>query len=129
MKKIFLWVLLFAGIVILCGPIAAKAEKMETLMGSIQGFECVMQNKVCPIGHESEEAAAEQTFVLLVNAKNGDYYVIPNVKEGVLARLINSDVKVVGYVDKKRNSIWAEEIYMGSKLVWHSKMYQGHNKK
>ena len=47
---------------------------------------------------------------------------MPNVDREVLARLINEQIKVVGYVDKECKSIWTEEIYDGTKMVWNNKM-------
>ena len=46
----------------------------------------------------------------------------PNVDSKVLARLINEEVKVLGYVDNTKKSIWAEEIYIGKNMVWNEKM-------
>jgi hypothetical protein len=123
MRKLFL--LMSVGVLFFATPLLANAaEAMKSVTGSIQGYECVMHNQVCPIGMEDAEAAAENVLVLLVNAEKADYYMIPNVSKEVLARHINEQIKVVGYIDNKRNTIWAEEIYKGAKMVWSNKMQQ-----
>ena len=129
MKKLFLVMFISAVcVVFLSAPVLAKEQK-TTLTGSIQGYNCVMQMKVCPVGEEASMAAIEDTLVLLVDAAKAEYYTIPNVDTKVLARLINEQVTVAGYVDKKHYSIWAEEIYVGKKLVWNSKMQDELRKK
>jgi hypothetical protein len=95
---------------------------MTTLIGYIQGRHCAEQIKVCPAGQENPLAAIEAVLVLLFNHAEADFYAMPNVDMKVLAQLINEQVKVVGYVDKERKSIWAEEIYDGTKVVWNNKM-------
>lgn len=89
-----------------------------SVSGSVQGFMCVTQGKVCPIGKEDPMAAAENVFVLLVDAANGEYYFVPNVDRAVLARHINQEIKIEGTVDNKMKSIKADAIYMGGKKVW-----------
>jgi len=121
MKKLFL-LMVISVVVLLSIPILTKGASIESLTGSIQGYDCVMQKKICPIGMGDSMAAIAEVLVLLVNPEEADYYVIPNVNQKVLARHINEEIKVVGYVDKKHNSIWAEEIYVGPKKVWSNKM-------
>jgi hypothetical protein len=84
MKKFL--VPMIIGIVFLMAPVMAIGASVT---GSIQGFNCVTQGKVCPIGMEDPVIAAENVFVLLVDAAKGDYYFIPNVDRGILARHIN----------------------------------------
>ena len=120
MKKLFL--LMLGAIVFLSVPVLAKGEDMSTLVGSIQGYDCVMTKKVCPIGMEDPMLAEEQVLVLLVDPVKADYYVTPNVNQKILARHFNQEVKVVGYLDKGRQSMWVEEMYVGPKLVWSDKM-------
>ena len=124
MKKLF--ILLFVGAVcaaFLSGPVLADYGKEKiTLVGSIQGKACVMQNKVCPIGMEDAMAAQDDVFVLVVDPVKANYYVITNVSQMILARHINEEVRVVGYVNAKHETIWADELYSGEKLVWSQKM-------
>jgi hypothetical protein len=132
MKKLFLLMLIsVVCLAFLSAPVFAKGEKEKTatVIGSIQGLGCVIENKVCPIGQEAAMAAISDVLVLLVDAAKADYYVIPNVDMKVLARLINEQVTVRGYVDKKHNSIWAEEIANGKTIVWNQKMQDELRKK
>jgi hypothetical protein len=122
MRKLFL--LMFVFVVLLSAPMLASGEGMKSVTGSIQGYSCVSQNKVCPIGMEDAMVAVEDILVLLVDAQKTEYYVITNIDQRTLARHLNEQIKVVGYVDKKLNHIWAEEIYKGTKLVWSNKMQQ-----
>jgi hypothetical protein len=113
MKKF--WVPMIIGIVFLMAPVMVSAA---SLTGSIQGFNCVTQGKVCPIGMEDPVIAAENVFVLLVDAAKGEYYFIPNVDRAILARHINEQVKVDGTVNANMKSIKATEISVKGKKVW-----------
>ena len=113
MKKF--WVPMIIGIVFLMAPVMAIGASVT---GSIQGFSCVTQGKVCPIGMEDPVIAAENVFVLLVDAAKGDYYFVPNVDRGILARHINEQVTVNGTVNAKMKSIKATDITIQGKKVW-----------
>jgi hypothetical protein len=113
MKKF--WVPMIIGIVFMMAPVMAIGA---SLTGSIQGFNCVTQGKVCPIGMEDPVIAAENVFVLLVDAAKGEYYFVPNVDRGILARHINESVKIDGTVNAKMKSIKATDIYVKGKKVW-----------
>lgn len=113
MKKFFATMII--GVVFLMVPVFAIGA---TLTGSIQGLNCVTAGKVCPIGMEDPVIAAENVFVLLVDAAKGDYYFVPNVDRGILARHINQEVKITGTVNSKMKSIKASEISVAGKKVW-----------
>ena len=113
MKKFL--VPMIIGIVFLMAPVMAIGA---SLTGSIQGFNCVTQGKVCPIGMEDPVIAAENVFVLLVDAAKGEYYFVPNVDRGIMARHINEQVKIDGTVNAKMKSIKATDIYVKGKKVW-----------
>jgi hypothetical protein len=123
MKKY--WVPMIIGIVFMMAPVMAIGA---SITGSIQGFNCVTQGKVCPIGMEDPVIAAENVFVLLVDAAKGDYYFVPNVDRAILARHINEQVKIEGTVNAKMKSIKAAAIYVKDKKVWsldlEDKIYQ-----
>ena len=123
MKKF--WVPMIIGIAFMMVPVMAIGA---SITGSIQGFNCVTQGKVCPIGMEDPVIAAENVFVLLVDAAKGDYYFVPNVDRGILARHINEQVKIEGTVNAKMKSIKATAIYVKDKKVWsldlEDKIYQ-----
>ncbi|MBE0557459.1 MAG: hypothetical protein IH628_09530, partial [Proteobacteria bacterium] len=87
---------LFVGMVMLLAPALAIGASVT---GSVQGFNCVTQGKLCPIGMEDPVIAAENVFVVLVDAAKGDYYFVPNLDRGILARHINTQVKVDGTVN------------------------------
>ena len=123
MKKF--WVPMIIGIVFMMAPVMAIGA---SLTGSIQGFNCVTQGKVCPIGMEDPVIAAENVFVLLVDAAKGEYYFVPNVDRGIMARHINETVKIDGTVNAKMKSIKAASISVKGKKVWsvdlEDKIYQ-----
>ena len=119
MRKLFKTTII--GLLFLLVPVFAMAA---SLTGSIQGFNCVTQGKVCPIGKEDPVAAAENVFVLLVDASKDDYYFIPNVDRAVLARHLNTQVKIDGTVDTKMKTIKATDITSVSsgKKAWSASM-------
>jgi hypothetical protein len=123
MKKF--WVPMIIGIAFMMVPVMAIGA---SITGSIQGFNCVTQGKICPIGMEDPVIAAENVFVLLVDAAKGDYYFVPNVDRAILARHINEQVKIEGTVNAKMKSIKATAIYVKDKKVWsldlEDKIYQ-----
>jgi len=113
---------MIVGVVLLLAPVLAIGA---TLTGSVQGFNCVTQGQICPIGMEDPVIAAEQVFVLLVDAVKSEYYFVPNVDRGILARHINEQVKIDGTVNAKMRSIKASDIYTlqsdrSWKKVWSS---------
>ncbi len=115
MKKLFVVTLM----VVLLSPAFAMAASFT---GSIQGFMCVTQGKVCPVGKEDPVAAEENVFVLLVDAAKGEYYFLPNLDRDVLVRHLNQQVTINGTLDKKFKSIRVSEVSMGGKVVWSKQM-------
>ena len=109
MKKI----LVVALFILVLLPVWAVAGMVE---GSIQGFTCVTQGKVCPVGKEDPMAQAERVFVVLTKGK--DYYFVPNVDRAVLARHLNERVKITGNVATNYPSIEAEKIEVFKKGAW-----------
>ena len=111
MKKIALFsVAIFVFCLI---PVWAPAATVE---GSIQGLTCVTQGKVCPVGKEDPMIAAERVFVVLT--KDNDYYFVPNVDRGILARHINEMVRVTGELSGKYKSVQAEKLEVLEKGSW-----------
>ena len=117
MNKLFKTTII--GIMFLLLPVFAMAASVT---GSIQGFQCVTQGIVCPIGKEDAVAAAENVFVLLVDASKGEYYFIPNVSRNVLVRHLNTQVTVEGTVNAKMKTIKATDISAAGKKVWSQNM-------
>jgi hypothetical protein len=117
MKKFFAMMIISA--VFLMVPILAIGA---TVTGSVQGFMCVTQGTVCPIGQEDPVAAVENVFVILVDAAKGDYYFVPNVDRAVMARHIGEMVTIEGTVNKAQKSIKASSITKKGKKVWTTDM-------
>jgi hypothetical protein len=87
--------------------------------GTIQGLQCAVEGKLCPVGAEDPMAALEDNFVLVTGDK---FYLLPNVKNTVLSRYINDKVKVMGSQVGNYNSIKVTEMQVmkdgGYKTVW-----------
>lgn len=98
MKFTFIWTGLLA--ILLFIPGALFAGQWE---GTIQGLHCVTIGKICPVGYEDPMAQAEENFVLL--QENGDWYLLHNLKRGILARHINDNVRVIGEMQSKYQAI------------------------
>jgi hypothetical protein len=86
--------------------VVAMAASVE---GSVQGFTCVTQGKVCPVGQEDPMIAAENVFVVLTAAMK--FYFVPNLDRGIMARHINEKVKVEGKMSGTYNAITATALY------------------
>ena len=112
MKKKWLLVVILIGALLI--PTSLLAAEM---IGSIQGFNCVTQGKVCPVGKEDPVAAAEKIFVLYMG-KEGSYYFLPNVDRAVLARHLNTTVKISGNMSDKYNAIHVQEIHAKAGSKW-----------
>jgi len=117
MKKFF--AMMIISVVFLMVPILAIGA---TVTGSVQGFLCVTQGTVCPIGQEDPVAAVENVFVILVDAAKGDYYFVPNVDRAVMSRHIGETVTIDGTVNKAQKSIKASSITKKGKKVWTTDM-------
>ena len=107
MKKLIL--IAFALVLL---PVLVFAAQIE---GTVQGYKCVTEGKVCPIGQEDPLVALEQVFVVQT-AK--DYYFVPNLDRAVLARHINAKVRVTGNMSTKFKSITAEKFEVQRKGGW-----------
>jgi hypothetical protein len=84
--------------------------------GTVQGFQCVTQGKVCPVGKEDPMIAAEQVFVLHI--KGDKYFFVPNVDRGIMARHLNEPVKIEGIKSEQFNSIKAKDLYVRHGNQW-----------
>ena len=111
MKKISVLILSLIVLVIL--PTVALSGQVE---GSIQGLNCVLTGKICPVGQEDPMAAAERVFVILT--KGNTHYFVPNVDRAVLARHINERVRITGDIGSKYNAISAKKIEAFRKGAW-----------
>ena len=107
-KKLML--IIFALVLL---PVLAFAAQIE---GTVQGYHCVTQGKICPVGQEDPLAALEQVFVVLT-AKDG-YYFVSNLDRAVLSRYINTKVRVTGNISAKFKAITAEKLEVSKKGGW-----------
>jgi hypothetical protein len=107
------WMPLLICVLIFSMPVLAIGGTYE---GSVQGFSCVTQGKVCPIGKEDPMIAAERVFVLHVKA--GKYYFIPNIDRAIMARHLNKMVKVDGIMSANFNSVKADTLYVMEDGKW-----------
>ncbi len=103
MKKIIL--VLLMGAVIFLAPGIALADQVE---GTIQGFNCVLNGKTCPVGKEDPVIATERIFVLFT--ADGTYYFVPNLDRAIMARHIARPVRIAGRIDATYRSITAESL-------------------
>lgn len=99
-------------LLVLAIPALAMAGSYE---GSIQGFNCITQGKVCPVGKEDPMIAAENVFVLYQPDK---YYFLPNLDRAILARHLNETVKVEGTKSSSFNAIKATDFYVRDGDKW-----------
>jgi hypothetical protein len=111
MKKSLLSLVVLALVVV---PMTAWGS--GAVEGTVQGFNCVMQGKVCPVGAEDPMAAVEDVFVIFT--KDGKYFFAPNLDRAVMARHINQMVKVTGAVSDKFPSITANKLEVMDKGAW-----------
>jgi len=112
MKKSWLSLIVLALVIV---PMTAWASS-GTVEGTVQGFNCVMQGKVCPVGAEDPMAAVEDVFVVFT--KDGKYFFVPNLDRAVMARHINQMVKVMGTVSDKFPSITADKVDVMVEGAW-----------
>lgn len=94
-------------------PVLAIAEQIE---GTIEGYNCVVQGKVCPVGKEDPMVALEEVFVVLTADEK--YYCIPNLDRAILARHLREKVLVTGEISKKFKSIKATKLEVWEKDSW-----------
>ena len=104
---------LLIAIAFILVPTFVFAAQIE---GIVQGYHCVTQGKVCPIGKEDPVAALERVFVVLTD-KN-DFYFVPNVDRVVMARNLTQKVRVTGEKNAMFKSITADKIQVFKKGSW-----------
>ena len=109
MRKLFLMVCLF----VLVTPVIAFGAA-GSLEGTIEGYNCVMQGKTCPIGGEDPLVATEFTFVLLTPGNK--FYFVPNIDRAVMARHVAEQVRITG--DISANAIKAQTIEVKKDGKW-----------
>ena len=87
-----------------------------TVEGRIQGLQCVLQGKLCPVDNQDPHIAAEKNFVVVTGP--GTYYLISNLDRAVLARHLMSKVRVSGETSSKYKSIKADRFEVQVNGKW-----------
>lgn len=100
MKRLF-WIFFL----LLLTPAMAFGASLE---GTVQGYNCILQGKTCPIGSEDPLVASEYTFVLLT--ADNKFYFVPNVDRAVMARHVAREVRINGDINKENNAMRASSI-------------------
>ena len=95
-----------------------------TVEGTIQGLNCVLHGKVCPLDKADPHVAAENVFVVLSSDKK--YYFLTNIDRSIMARMLAKNVRVTGEHNEKYNAVLATKIEVMSngmyKVKWTKKM-------
>jgi len=107
--------LLFVFFLMLLTPVMAFGAQ-GSLEGTIQGYNCVLQGKTCPVGGEDPLVATEFTFVLLT--PDNKFYFVPNIDRAVLARHVAEEVRINGDINKEKNAIKASSIQAKRGGMW-----------
>lgn len=95
-----------------------------TITGKINGFECAVAGKVCPIDKLDPHITLESDFVL--QEPDGTFYLLPNVPRDIKVRYVLEEVQVTGDLNEKYKSIRVEEFRVkrdgAYKTVWSQAM-------
>ena len=95
------------------GGAVAHAGMVE---GTVQGFACLINDKVCPVDRLDPHVGIEKSFVIV--DKSGAYYFVPNMDRSILARNILRKVRATGKVSSKYKAIMAESFHVFNKGQW-----------
>lgn len=95
------------------GPMAAE---METVEGTIQGFNCVSMGSVCPVDKIDAHVASEKAFVVL--KEGGEHYLIGNLDRAILGRHVTKMVRIEGRVDHHIGAIFADSLEVKTGEKW-----------
>ena len=92
----------------------------NTVEGTVQGLNCVLYAKVCPVDDADPHVSAENVFVVL--SSKDKYFFVPNIDRTVMSRLLAKKVRVTGDLKMKHNAIIASKLEVESngtyKLRW-----------
>jgi len=83
--------LVISMVLIFSGTVLAE---MTTIEGKINGANCVIDKKMCPVTPKDPRLVMEVDFVL--SASGGKYYFLPNLSRSEKTTLVNKDVRVTG---------------------------------
>lgn len=94
---------------------ALPAFAMDTVEGTIQGFNCVTRG-ICPAGSDDPLVTTEYAFVVV--APDGRFYFVPDVPQAVLAYRCTERVRVRGTLSSRYNKINARNVEIIKKGKW-----------
>ena len=103
-------------IVILLSSLLSSAALAATIEGSVQGFTCVREGRLCPLDRDDPMINMENVFV--VQTVSQGYYFVPNISRDTLASLLNQKCKITGKTSRNHNSIIADALYTWQNGVW-----------
>jgi hypothetical protein len=120
-KLIYLAILMT---VVMWGGAQAFAD-MGTVEGTVEGLNCVVYGKICPMDNADPHVAAENIFVVL-SQDHKSYYFVPNIQRAILARMLGEKVRVTGEKIMDHNTVMASKIEVETggkyKVKWSQKM-------
>ena len=87
----------------------------ESIEGSIMGYYSVTSGKIDHVDSADPALAAESLFVIYNDS--GEYYFIPNLNRGFLARYTAQRVRITGTVNKRYKTIKAKAFEVVEKGV------------
>ena len=112
MKK---WVLVAMLVLALCLPAAANAETVK-VQGSIQGLLSTCAGEKCTPQDAIIIAAMEDIFVLV--SAPGEYHLLLNLKNSLLSRYLNKEVRVEGDLKLEGSAIDVHKAEVLEDGVW-----------
>ena len=119
MKRVMYGLLLTGLFTIVFAARAATEEK--TVEGRMEGLNCLLHEKVCPVDHLDPHVAFESDFVLFMEKKD-DYLLIPNIPKIVKARHIGKKIRIRGTINTKYKTIIATDLKVKKegafRMVW-----------
>jgi hypothetical protein len=97
--KINVIIFMVAVSLVFVGSAFAKAS--ISVEGKIQGANCVITKKPCPLNGADPHVSMERDFVLVT--ETGEYLFLPNLSRSIKIKYVNENVRITG--EKKGNVI------------------------
>ncbi len=93
--------------------IPCLAFSADTVEGRIQGLNCVINHRVCPLDYLDPHVALESDFVLYIE-KDDNYFLLPNIPRAVKVRHVGKKAKATGRIHKKYQALEADMLEIES---------------
>jgi len=106
-----------ATIFLLLSVLLSSTALAATIEGSVQGFTCVREGRLCPLDRDDPMIKMENVFVVQTASKG--YYFVPNISRDTMALLLNQKCKIKGKMSGKHNYIIANAVYTWKDGRWH----------